>query len=62
MAYFKNYAGKIPFKQQGQSGLPDNTIWSMLQDKSGNIWFGSRNAGIYRYDGKTFVDFTERGC
>jgi outer membrane protein assembly factor BamB len=31
-----------------------NTVWSMLQDKSGKIWFGTGD-GVYYYDGVTFA-------
>jgi hypothetical protein len=30
----------------------------MLEDKAGNIWFGSADAGACRYDGKTFKYFS----
>lgn len=33
-----------------------NTVWSMLQDKSGKIWFGTGD-GVYGYDGFTFARF-----
>lgn len=33
-------------------------IRSSLQDKSGNMWFATSGAGVYRYDGKGFVNFT----
>src|SRR5271169_4006715 len=29
-----------------------------LQDKSGNLWFGTTGEGVYRYDGKLFTQFT----
>jgi ligand-binding sensor domain-containing protein len=29
-----------------------------LQDKQGNIWFGSCGEGVYKYDGKLFTQFT----
>jgi ligand-binding sensor domain-containing protein len=29
-----------------------------LQDKSGNMWFGSAGDGIYYFDGKSFINFT----
>ena len=29
-----------------------------MQDKAGNIWFATSGAGVYRYDGKSFVNFT----
>jgi ligand-binding sensor domain-containing protein len=31
-----------------------NSVWSMLQDKSGKIWFGTGD-GVYYYDGVTFT-------
>ncbi|WP_337043931.1 ligand-binding sensor domain-containing protein [Emticicia sp. 17c] len=31
----------------------------IMQDKKGNMWFGTTGAGIYRYDGKTFTNFVE---
>ena len=29
-----------------------------LQDKAGNLWFGTSREGVYRYDGKLFTHFT----
>ncbi len=31
----------------------------MFQDKSGNLWFGNNGGGLYRYDGKSLINFTE---
>ncbi|MFM9943743.1 MAG: two-component regulator propeller domain-containing protein [Bacteroidia bacterium] len=33
-----------------------NAVWSMLQDKSGKIWFGTGD-GVYFYDGINFTRF-----
>jgi ligand-binding sensor domain-containing protein len=33
------------------------SITSMLEDKKGNLWFGTLTKGIYRYDGKTLDNF-----
>lgn len=55
------YDGKT-FTPFPMINMPNTSIWSMLQDKQGNIWFGSGNAGLYRYDGKTFINYTEEGC
>lgn len=38
----------------------DGWIRYMFEDKSGNIWFSGRNHGVFRYDGHTFKNFTEK--
>jgi len=38
-------------------GLPSITLYKMIQDEDGFIWFGS-DAGVTRFDGKTFKNFT----
>lgn len=40
-------------------GLPHNHVFCIIPDRAGNIWFGTRNTGLCRYDGKSFVNFTE---
>ncbi len=40
-----------------KEGLSSNTIWCMLEDKSGNIWCGTHGGGASRYDGKSFAHF-----
>ncbi len=56
-----------------KEGLNSNNVQSIVTDKAGNIWFGTRVAekdnpdsnnrlgkgGINKYDGSTFVDFPE---
>jgi ligand-binding sensor domain-containing protein len=51
------YDGKsiINFKPNGDVWVP-----YMLEDNAGNIWFSGRTHGYFRYDGKTFTDFTEK--
>lgn len=41
-------------------GLKQNTIRSMLQDRTGCIWFGTGGGGVCKYDGKSFTSFTTR--
>ncbi|MEO1518853.1 MAG: two-component regulator propeller domain-containing protein [Bacteroidota bacterium] len=36
----------------------DQQIWSIFQDSKRNHWFGSRQKGLYRFDGKTLTQFT----
>lgn len=38
----------------------DSNIRSIIQDKNNNYWFGTNAAGVYRYDGKTVLRFTEK--
>ena len=40
-----------------QDGLTAGRINSMVQDREGNLWFGT-NRGLCRYDGAQFVTFT----
>ncbi len=44
-----------------RDGLPNDAVSSILEDKSGNIWFGTIHGGISRFDGKDFTNFTEQG-
>ncbi len=33
---------------------------SILEDKTGNLWFGTYGGGVSRYDGKSFTNFTDK--
>jgi hypothetical protein len=35
-----------------------DNVHCSLQDKAGNLWFGTTANGVYKYDGKSFVQFT----
>ncbi|MEQ1906274.1 MAG: two-component regulator propeller domain-containing protein [Pirellulaceae bacterium] len=45
-------------KTQG-SDESDN-IHAMLQDKKGDVWFATTGEGVYRYNGKGFVQYTQQ--
>ena len=34
-------------------------VTSSVLDKNGNLWFGTTDEGVYKYDGKTFTNFSE---
>ena len=40
-------------------GLANNSVLCMLEDNAGYIWFGTE-AGVSRYDGKTFTNFSKQ--
>ena len=43
-----------------RQGLKANVIKCQMQDKAGNLWFGTSGGGVCRYDGKFFTSFTEK--
>lgn len=40
-------------------GMPSSYLYSSLEDNKGNLWFGTQGAGVAKYDGENFVNFTE---
>ena len=51
------FAFSFSFSQVVKDKLDEN-IRSIFQDRKGNYWFGTNAAGVYRYDGKTLIQFT----
>jgi ligand-binding sensor domain-containing protein len=43
-----------------QGTTEHQNVHCSLQDKDGNLWFGTTGEGVYRYDGKEFTQFTEK--
>lgn len=43
-------------KTQGSG--PGHNVRASLQDREGNLWFGTTAEGLYKYDGKAFIQFT----
>lgn len=46
----------IAFHIGQENGLPSNTVFRMLEDQNGFIWFGT-NAGVSKFDGHEFKNF-----
>ena len=42
-----------------KDGFGDGMISTGYMDKSGDLWFGTRNGGIFRYDGKGFKNIRD---
>jgi ligand-binding sensor domain-containing protein len=40
------------------SGLSSNFIWTLFQDKDGNIWTGTEGGGVNKYDGHDWTSYT----
>lgn len=52
--------GKTFTVLKNKDGKPFNNVWSIIEDKKGNIWFGAD--GLWRYDGRTFTKVSQRGA
>lgn len=42
-----------------QNGLSNTAVINIFEDREGNIWLGTRNTGLYKYDGKKFTNYSE---
>ena len=42
------------------SKIQSPSFWDVLEDRKGNLWFASRDSGVYYYDKKSFQHFTTR--
>jgi ligand-binding sensor domain-containing protein len=59
----KNFKGFLQEtgRKNPDNGLYNNAIRNIIQDRAGNIWFSSlTHGGITRYDGETFINYTEQ--
>ena len=52
----KNSDGKYIIKNL----IPDVTVFCVNQDSEGFIWIGTWENGLYRYDGKNFINYSTR--
>jgi ligand-binding sensor domain-containing protein len=37
-----------------------SSFWDVLEDRKGNLWFASKDSGVYCYNGKSFQHFTTK--
>jgi ligand-binding sensor domain-containing protein len=35
-------------------------VFAIAEDAAGHLWFGTRDSGVWRYDGERLTQFTER--
>ncbi len=55
------YDGKA-FTALTHKGKTFTNVWSIIEDSKGNIWLGDVTHGLWRYDGSTFTNVSERGA
>lgn len=53
------YDGKSFTRFTTKDGLATPWVWSILEDRSGNLWVGTRETGLYLFDGKRFITYSE---
>ncbi|WP_207625873.1 ligand-binding sensor domain-containing protein, partial [Niastella populi] len=41
-------------------GIPSPCFWDVLEDRKGNLWFASKDSGVFYYNGKSFQHFTTK--
>ena len=54
------YDGKT-FTALTHKGKTFTNVWSIIEDRKGNIWLGDVTHGLWRYDGSTFTNVSQRG-
>jgi len=54
------YDGKTFTNYTNKESLRRYHVFCALEDRKGNLWFGTIGAGIYVYDGKTFTNYTTK--
>lgn len=40
-----------------ENGLGSDSVWSLAEDKEGNIWVGTINNGVSKFDGKMWTNY-----
>ncbi len=53
------YDGKTFRCFGARDGLNTSGVWSILEDKTGNLWVGTRETGLFLFDGNRFIPYSE---
>ncbi len=51
------YDGKT-FKHISSKAMTNDQVWSIIGDRYGHLWIGTKEFGLYEYDGKRFKSYT----
>ncbi len=57
---FINFAKQHQLRKEDTKGNSLDRVFSMSEDTLGNIWFGTAESGVWRYDGHTTKNFTKK--
>ena len=55
-----SYDGKKFHNVSGKNDFQNPDIWCILEDRKGYYWIGTRSTGLYKYDGKSFIRFSQK--
>jgi ligand-binding sensor domain-containing protein len=55
------YDGKSFTNLTTKDGLRNNSVFCIVEDGERCLWFGTRDVGLSRYDGRTFTRFSASG-
>lgn len=53
-----HYDGKVFTNITLKEGLVHYHVFSVMEDRAGNLWFGTCGGGVYKYDGKSYRLYT----
>jgi len=53
------FDGKSFTNYGAAEGFSDKSVWAILCDSRGFVWFGTNGDGLFRFDGKTWERFTQ---
>jgi ligand-binding sensor domain-containing protein len=43
-----------------EQGMNSSNISAIIEDSQGNIWFGTSGGGVSKYNGESYLHFTEK--
>ena len=56
---FIHFTKQYQLRKEDTKGNSLDKVFSMCEDGLGNIWFGTNESGVWRYDGHTLKNFTQ---
>lgn len=57
----EEFIARFPLSKFPNARYSPYDVYSIFKDSNGNIWFGTSNLGVCRFDGKSFTWFSENG-